>query len=60
MGFLGDLLYYFLKVISLGQSEKIAQYIAKKLFKKEDCGCNRRRNYLNNLFLPDHKKTYIL
>lgn len=59
MGFLGDLLHYFLLIVTLGQSEKIAQYVAKKLG-YSDCGCNKRRNYLNNLFLPDHKKTYIL
>jgi hypothetical protein len=58
MGFLGDLLYYFLKVISLGQSEKISDYIARKWFKLEDCGCASRRLRLNNWLLPEHKKQY--
>jgi hypothetical protein len=59
MGFLGDLTYYFLKVILLGQSEKIAQYIALKLG-YSDCACNDRRNKMNNWLLPEHKKTYRL
>ena len=59
MGFLGDFSYYLLKVISLGQSEKIAQYIALKLGYK-DCGCNDRRNKMNNWLVPEDKKTYRL
>ena len=54
---LGDWLHYLIKVITLGQGEKISSYIANKLG-YEDCGCNARRTYLNNLFLPDSKKKY--
>jgi hypothetical protein len=57
MHFLGDLSYYILKLISLGQSEKIAQYIAHKLG-YEDCGCNKRRNQLNNWLVKKENKTY--
>lgn len=56
---LGDILHYFLLVISLGQSKKIASYIAKKLG-YEDCGCDKRRDWLNNLFLPEEEKTITL
>jgi hypothetical protein len=56
---LGNILHYFLLVISLGQSKKIASYIANKLG-FEDCGCDKRRDYLNNLFLPQDEKTITL
>jgi len=46
-------------VISLGQSNKIASYIAKKLG-YENCGCSKRRDYLNNLFLKEEEKTITL
>lgn len=60
MFILGDLIYYFFLIISFGQSKKISSYIAKKWLKMEDCGCNNRRNYLNNLFVPNKFKRYIL
>jgi hypothetical protein len=56
---LGTWLEYFLLVISLGQSKKIASYIANKLG-YEDCGCDKRRDWLNNLFLPQEEKTITL
>jgi len=56
---LGTWLEYFLLVISLGQSKKIAHYVANKLG-FEDCGCDKRRDYLNNLFLPEEEKTITL
>jgi hypothetical protein len=52
---LGDIIHYFLLIISLGQSKKISTYVANKLG-FEDCGCDKRRQYLNNLFLPENKK----
>lgn len=45
---LGDLTEKIISIITLGQGKKIATYIAK-LRGKEDCGCNRRKDYLNNL-----------
>jgi len=56
---LGDWFHYFLLVISLGQSKKIASYIANKLG-YENCGCDKRRDWLNNLFLPEEEKTITL
>ena len=45
---LGDLLEKLISIITLGQGKKIATYIAK-LRGKEDCGCERRKEELNNL-----------
>ena len=45
---LGDHLENLISIITLGQGKKIATYIAK-LRGKEDCGCNRKKDYLNNL-----------
>jgi hypothetical protein len=45
---LGDWVEGLLQVISLGHSKDIAQWIANKLG-YEDCGCDKRKEYLNNL-----------
>ena len=45
---LGDFLEKLISVITLGQGKRIATYIAK-LRGKEDCGCERRKEELNNL-----------
>jgi len=45
---LGDKLETLISIITLGQGKKIATYIAK-LLGKEDCGCERRKEKLNNL-----------
>ena len=45
---LGDLTEKIISIITLGQGKKIATYIAK-LRGKEDCGCNRRKEKLNNI-----------
>ena len=45
---LGDHLENLISIITLGQGKKIATYIAK-LRGKEDCGCDRKKDYLNNL-----------
>jgi len=57
---LGDRLEWLINIITLGQGHKIAKFIAVKIFKKEDCGCSKRKDYLNNLFLPENKKTITL
>ena len=48
---LGDLTEKIISIITLGQGKKIATYIAK-LRGKEDCGCDRRKEKLNNLTKP--------
>jgi hypothetical protein len=45
---LGDLLEKLISIITFNQGKRIAIYIAK-LFGKEDCGCERRKQNLNNL-----------
>ena len=45
---LGDLLEKLISIITFNQGKKIATFIAK-LFGKEDCGCERRKQKLNNL-----------
>jgi hypothetical protein len=45
---LGDLLEKLISIITFGQGKRIATYIAK-LLGKEDCGCERRKQKLNNL-----------
>jgi hypothetical protein len=45
---LGDRLEKLISIITFNQSKKIATYIAK-LLGKEDCGCERRKQKLNNL-----------
>ena len=45
---LGDLLEKLISIITFNQGKNIATYIAK-LSGKEDCGCERRKQKLNNL-----------
>jgi len=59
MGFLGNITYFLIYILTLGQGKRIATFIAK-LFGYPNCGCESRRVWLNNLFLPDHKKQYPL
>ena len=46
---LGDLVAKVISIVTLGQGKKIATYIAK-LRGKEDCGCDKRQDYLNEKF----------
>jgi hypothetical protein len=45
---LGDWLEKLISIITFNQGKKIATCIAK-LLGKEDCGCERRKQKLNNL-----------
>jgi hypothetical protein len=45
---LGDCLEKLISIITFNQGKKIAIYIAK-LRGKKDCGCERRKQKLNNL-----------
>ncbi len=47
---LGDLTERIISILTLGQGKRLALYIAK-LRGKEDCGCNRRKEQLNNINL---------
>tara|TARA_B100001093_G_scaffold516537_1_gene595547 strand:+ start:5253 stop:5420 length:168 start_codon:yes stop_codon:yes gene_type:complete len=45
---LGDKLETIINIITFGKGKAIAMWIANKLG-YEDCGCNRRKNYLNGI-----------
>ena len=46
---IGNIVEIILNIISLGYSEQIALWIAKKLFNKDKCGCCERKQWLNRL-----------
>ena len=48
---LGDIVEKLIAFITFNQGKKIATYIAK-LRGTEDCGCDRRKEKLNNLTKP--------
>ena len=52
---LGDKLEYIINIITFGKGKDIAQWIAKKLG-YDDCGCEDRKNYLNNITRDDTTK----
>ena len=45
---LGDKLEYIINIITFGKGKIIATWIANNLG-YEDCGCDDRREYLNNI-----------
>lgn len=56
---LGDIIELLISIVTLGQGKRIANAVAR-LFGFEDCGCDARRIWLNNLFRPKNKKRYPL
>ena len=49
---LGTYLEIFLLIITAGQSERIALYIANRFFGRNSCGCCERKEWLNRLTNP--------
>jgi len=45
---IGDKLEYIINIITFGKGKTIATWIANKLG-FEDCGCENRKNFLNNI-----------
>jgi len=45
---LGDIVEKIINIITLGTGKKIAKWIAYKLG-YDDCGCENRKNFLNNI-----------
>jgi len=45
---LGDKLEYIINIVTFGRGKAIATWIANKLG-YEDCGCDNRKEYLNNI-----------
>ena len=46
---LGNIVDGLINVITLGHGKDIAGWIAKRFFNLDDCGCEARRIYLNEL-----------
>jgi hypothetical protein len=51
---LGTYLEVLLSIITLGQSEHIALFIAKRFFGRNECGCCERKEWLNKLTNPNY------
>ena len=47
---LGSWLESLINVITAGHGKSVASWIAWTFFKNPDCGCTRRKNYLNKIF----------
>jgi hypothetical protein len=54
---LGDIVEALISVVTLGYGKRISMSVAR-LFGFKTCGCDRRRIWLNNLFLSEDKKEY--
>lgn len=46
----GSWLESLINVLTFGWGKELASYISWTFFKNPDCGCARRRDYLDNLF----------
>lgn len=46
----GTWLEGLISVLTLGHGKNVAGWIAWTFFKNPDCGCERRKEYLDNLF----------
>ena len=51
---LGTYLEVFLQIITIGQSEHIALFIAKRFFGLNDCGCCMRKQTMNRWTNPEY------
>lgn len=51
---LGTYLEIFLLIITLGQSERIALFVAKRFFGRNECGCCERKQIMNRWTNPDY------
>lgn len=50
---LGTYLEFLLSIITLGQSERIALFIAKRFFGLNSCGCCERKQKMNRWTNPN-------
>lgn len=46
---LGNVVEGLINVITWGWGKDVAGFVAKKFFDRDDCGCEARRIYLNEL-----------
>lgn len=52
---LGTMLEGLINIITLGNGTELASWIAWKFFKSTDCGCQRRKDYLNSLTCKNYE-----
>ena len=46
---LGDMVEGLISLITFGNGDSIAMWVAMNIFGKEDCGCCERKQWLNRL-----------
>ena len=51
---LGTWLEFLIDMFTLGYGERIALWVSKNFFGKNDCGCCRRKEFLNKLTNPQY------
>lgn len=51
---LGTYLEVLISIITIGNGERLALFIAKRFFNAETCGCCERKQWLNRLTNPDY------
>jgi hypothetical protein len=49
---LGTWLEFLIDFLTMGQGERIAIWIARKVFGRNECGCCQRKEWLNKLTNP--------
>lgn len=54
----GSWLESLINVITFGWGAELAHWIAWTFFKTHDCGCKRRRDYLDKLFNCEDATTF--
>jgi hypothetical protein len=51
---IGDWVEALIYVITFGFGERMALFVAKKFFDRNDCGCCERKQWLNRLTNPNY------
>lgn len=51
---LGTWLEFIIDFLTMGQGERIALWIARKVFGRNECGCCQRKEWLNKLTNPEY------
>lgn len=51
---IGDWVEALIHVITFGFGERMALFVAKKFFDRNDCGCCQRKEWLNKLTNPSY------
>jgi hypothetical protein len=51
---LGTILEVLISIFTFGNGERIALFIARRIFNKNSCGCCERKQWLNRLTNKDY------